>query len=727
MIPRVPSLCGILLLSLPLAAQTLENCRELGHHGRLQDASGCYQKLLASPDPYLRAEANWGLGRPSEANDEFRKAVALQPKNADYKVRWGRLFLERTQVKDAADLFLEALEIKDNHPGAILGLALVASEGFDSKAVELAQKALGVDPKLVEARVLLAQMALEDNNPRKAIEEADKALAIDPEALEAVAIRATVDWLDDKPETPYLARILKVNPVYGEVYATAGRFFVLNRRYEEAIRLYRRALELNPALLKARAELGLNLMRLGQDEEARRQLEQCYNAGERYPAVNNPLRLLDSYKNFKYIKSGDITLKLHKDEAELFQPYIEAEVKRAMATLAAKYKMRLTRPVQVEVYPDHEDFAVRILGMPGMGALGVTFVNVVAMDSPNSRKPGDFHWASTLWHELSHVYTLAATNQRMPRWFTEGMAVYEETAVSPEWGERLLPPVVLAIRDKKLLPVGELDRGFVHPAYPEQLAVSYFQAGRVCSFIEGKWGFQKLLNMMHAFGELKTTPEVIQGQLGVAPEEFDKQFLAWLQAQTKKTVEGFDQWKKGMQHISTLVKAEKHDDVIREGPAIRDLYPDFVEEGNLYEVLADAFLAKGDKSAAAAELERYARAGGRDPEALKKLAALLDGLGRPKEAIQALSRVNYIFPRDEELHRRLGDLYLAQGDTPDAIREYQALAAMRPLDQAACHYSLARAYRQANRLEEAREQILLSLEAAPSYRPAQKLLLELTH
>jgi tetratricopeptide (TPR) repeat protein len=124
-------------------------------------------------------------------------------------------------------------------------------------------------------------------------------------------------------------------------------------------------------------------------------------------------------------------------------------------------------------------------------------------------------------------------------------------------------------------------------------------------------------------------------------------------------------------------------------------------------------------------LERFAHAGGRSPDALKRWATLLEGLGRPKEAAEALNRINYIFPRDEELHRRLGDLYLAQGNTPGAIREFSALVAMKPLDQAACHFSLARAYRQANRLPEAQEQVLLSLEAAPGYRPAQKLLLEL--
>ncbi len=719
-------LCGLLMFGLSALAQTPDHCRQLYRHGRLQETTACYQSLLSSQDPYVRAEAYWGLEQYKDANDNFRKAVELQPKNPDYRVRWGRLFLDREQNQDAVDLFNEALEIKSDHTRALLALAQAASEGFENAAEALAQKAVAADPKLVEARVLLASMALEDNNPRKAVEEADKALAIEPESLEALSLKAAIDLLDDKQETPYLARIFKVDPAYGEVYATAGRFFVLNRRYEEGIALYRKALELNPRLHKARAELGLNLMRLGHDEEARKQLEACYKAGETYPAVGNPLRLLDSYKNFEYIKSGNVILKLHEKEADLLEPYFEAEAKRDIATYEKKYQMRLPWPVQVEVYPDHEDFAVRILGMPGMGALGVTFVNVVAMDSPTSRKPGEFHWASTLRHELSHVFTLAATHQRMPRWFTEGMAVYEETAASPEWGDRMSPQVILAIRDKKLLPVAQLDRGFVHPSYPEQVIVSYFEAGRICDFIQQKWGFQKLLDMMHAYAELKTTPEVIQQQLGVAPEEFDKQFQGWLTAQTKTTVEGFDNWKKGMQRIAELVKAEKNDDVIREAPAVRDLYPDFVEPGNLYEVLADAYLAKGDKSGAAAELTRCAHAGGRSPDALKQLATLLEGLGRPKEAIEALNRINYVYPRDEELHRRLGDLYLAANDAQDAIREYGALVAMKPLDQAASHFSLARAYRMADRREEAKQQVVMSLEAAPGYRPAQKLLLELS-
>ncbi len=717
---------SLLLVAAPLAAQTLDSCRQSYRRGLLAEADRCYQALRASPDPYLRAEANWALDRYREANEAFKQALAAQPGNPDYRDRMGRLYLSHEQTQDAVDLFNEALELKPDHAGALTGLALAAAGGFDAAAIRLAEKALAASPRQIEARVLLATIALEDNNPEKAAEEADKALGVDPQSLEALAIKATIDLLDDKPDSPHLATILKLNPAFGEAYQTAARFFVFNRRYEEAIELYRKALKLNPRLYRARAELGLNLMRLGHDAEARKHLEACYNAGNTYPSVGNPLRLLDSYRNFRYIRRGNYVLKLHEKEADLLEPYVEAELQRAMATLEKKYRTRLDHPVQLELYPDHEDFAVRILGMPGMSALGVTFANVVAMDSPTARRPGEYHWASTLWHELSHVYTLAATRQRMPRWFTEGMAVYEETATSPEWGDRISPQVILAIRDKKLLPVAQLDRGFVHPTYPEQVVVSYFQAGRVCKFIERKWGFDKLLDMTRAFGELKTTPAVIREQLGMTPEEFDKQFLAWVEDETRVTVEGFEGWKKGMQRIRELVNKEQHDDILREAPAVRDLYQDYVEAGNLYQVIADAWLAKGDREAAAAELELYARAGGKDPAVLKLLATLLEEQGRKKEAIQALSRINHIYPLDEELRRRLGGLLLEAGDAQGAVREFRALVAMKPLDQAASFFNLARAYNSAGRQEEAMEQVLLSLEAAPGYRPAQRLLLELS-
>jgi tetratricopeptide (TPR) repeat protein len=667
-----------------------------------------------------QAESLWRVHQWVQANEAFKALVARYPENPDYRVRWGRMYFEHWQPNDANDLFDEALKLKPDHAGALLGKALIAAANYDHAAATLALRALASDPKLVEAQELLARLALEDNDNPKAIEEARKALAIDANAVQGKAILATIDWLADKKDTPW-------DPHAARGYETAGHFFMLNRRYEEAIEFYRKAIALDPQLDTARSQLGINLMRLGRNQEAYQQLKTCWDNGYQDDATKNSLTLMDSYTKFATFKTDRTILVLNRKEADLLLPYFQGEMLRAISTYEKKYRMKLEKPVQVEVYPDHEDFAVRTLGMPGLGALGVTFGYVIAMDSPSGRKPGTFHWASTMWHEMSHVYTLTMTNSRVPRWFTEGLAVHEETALSPEWGDRLGPDEITAIKEKKLLPIEELDRGFIHPSYPQQVIVSYFQAGRVCDYINDKWGWDTLLAMLHDYADNLDTPAVIRKELKVEPAEFDKQFLASVEASTKKTVDNFQQWKTDVKQVSEMSKNKDYGAVIKLGMAIRDLYPDYVEDGNVYELLAGAYLEKGNKPEAIEQLLRYVHIGGRDPGALKLLAKQLTDAGRKKEAADVLDRLNFIYPMDNDAHRKLGDLWIDQGNAQGAVREFRAVVAHSPIDPADAHYNLARAYHLNHQDELAKDELLASLETAPGFRPAQKLLLELNN
>lgn len=717
----------LFLIALPMLAQipaAVEPCAKMRLHGDPQ-AEACYQNLTRSTDRWARAEGLWGVRNYTAANDLFRDLVKEHDKDPALRVRWGYLYLDHWQQSIAGDLFNEALQIDGKYVPALIALARVAADGYSAKAIEFANKALELDPKAYEAHEVLARVALEDNNEAKARDEAQKAVNLSGDALEGMSILATIDWLNDKKASPWLERILKVNPHYGDAYDIAGHYFVINRRYEEGIALYRKALELDPGLQKARAALGLNLMRLGREQEARADLEEAWNAGYQPTESKNTLMLMDKYKDYDTFRTPTTILRLGKKESALLRPYFQEQMDKAIAAYEKKYKFKLPGPVQLEVYPNHPDFEVRTMGMPGLGALGVTFNMVVAMDSPNSRVPGQFHWASTMWHEFSHVYVLEMTHSRVPRWFTEGLAVYEETAASPDWGDRLAPDEITAIRDKRLLPVAEIDRGFIHPSYPEQVVVSYYQAGKICNFIDQKWGYDKLLAMIHDFAALKTTPEVIEMEFKMKPEEFDKEFFAWLGAQTKRTVDGFDEWRKTLKVIAADTKEKKWDDVIREGVRIRDLYPEYVEAGSVYEFLADAYDAKGQKDLETAELARYSKVGGRNPSTLKHLSELQAAAGQKREAAATLERLNLIFPKDEELHKRLGALYLDLNNPPSAVREFAAVVAMPPIDPAGAHYDLARALKLAGRIEDAKDEVLNALEVAPNFKPAQKLLLEL--
>ncbi len=706
--------------------QVFEACYEDWDHGRLAEARRCYAAAARShPDPRLQAEASWKLGDKKRANDLFRAAVEMRPTDAETRVAWGRLFLSTYQRTDAAKLFREALQIDSRNAEAHLGLALVASEGFEGAAIEHANQALEINPNLTEAHTVLAAIALEEEDVKKAEEHLERALQTDGSPLEAYALKAAIDFRGGKQESEWVAKALAYNPKYGEVYATPAHFFVIIRRYKEAVDLYRRAIDIDPELWTAHAQLGVNLWRLGQEAEARRHLEIAH-AADRFSAITvNSLRLMDSLKRFKTYATPRVILKLQEKEADLLRPYMQELLLKAIDTFRVKYNFTPTQPVQLEVYPDHEDFAVRTMGMPGLGALGVTFGYVVAMDSPSGRPPGSFHWGSTLWHELNHVFVLALTQHKAPRWISEGLAVYEESLAGEGWGDRLTPDVIRAIKEKKLLPITELDRGFVRPRYPSQVPVSYYQAGAICEMIAAKWGFPKLLSMLKAYTEGRTTQQVVEQELGLPPAEFDQQFTEFLQARTGRVVTSFEEWRKRMERVVRLAKEKKFAEVVEPARQARDLYPDFVEPGNAYEILAEALLASGDKTGAALELEEYRTAGGRSPRALKKLASLHEELGQPDQARHVLEQLLWIRPGDEELHLRLGELLLAKKQPQRAVREFQSLLAIQPLDPAAAHFNLARAYHQLQNRQKTREHLLAALEAAPGYRPAQKLLLEI--
>ena len=703
-----------------------ENCKVLRRHGQIKEASKCFTDLLRSGDAFARAEGYWGLDQQNEANNEFR-AADKAAKSALVKTEWGNLFLQHYQPGDAATLFTEALAVDPGYAPAYLGLARAAAKNYDRRAPEAAQHALELDPKLYQAHELLAFLALEDNEPKKAAEEAQKALAISNEALDGMAVLASIDWLAGKDQSEWMHRLLKIDPVYGEAYATAAHFLEINHRYSDAIAFYRKALDLNPSLWEARSELGVNLMRQGDDAEARQELEKCYDAHFRNAETKNSLTLLDSLSNFETFKTANTILRLNKKEAALLRPYVEAEMQRDIAAYEKRYNIKLPGPVRLEMYPNHDDFIVRTLGLPGQGGLlGVTFGLMVVMDSPSARPPGEFNWADTMRHEFSHVFVLYETHNFVPRWFTEGLAVHEEGLASPDWGARTTPEIVAALEKKQLLPVLELDKGFVRPTFPTQVMVSYYEAGKLCDFIAQKWGENALLAMIHSYAEHKTTEEAIQANLHEGAAAFDKDFLAWMDQQTGNTVKHFPDWKKDMKTLYESLEAGKLDDVIREGITARDEYPDYTGSGSAYEALADAYRQKGNQPAAIAELEKYSKAGGTGVAALKKLADWEQKAGHAKEARTILAKLNYIYPEDEETHRRLGSLLLEAGDAEGAVREGQALVALKPTDTAESHYELARALKAARRLNEAKDQVVLALEAAPDYKPAQQLLLQLS-
>ena len=489
------------------------------------------------------------------------------------------------------------------------------------------------------------------------------------------------------------------NPAFGKIYAEQAHFYVITRRYRQATERLRKAVALDPTLWQAHADLGVNLMREGLEGEGRRRLEIAYN-GDPYSAKTvNTLRLMDSFGDFVTLSNKEraapadeqellasltkpeILVKLHKDEAELLRPYVFELSERAVAGFSKKYDFTPEKPIQIELYPNHDDFAVRTMAMPGIGLLGVTFGYVVAMDSPSGREPGGFHWGTTLWHELAHVFTLEATDHLAPRWYSEGVSMYEEWQGDPRWGESIGPDFISAVRQEKLLPIAELDRGFIRPRFPGQVQISYMQAGLVCRFIAREWGEEKLAVLLRGFARNTSTADNIEAALGLDAEEFDSRFQDYLREFIGPVLDGLKGWRGDLQKALEAAREEDWESVVEPAVEAKQTYPQYVGSGNPYVLLAEAYDRTGKRDAAIGELSAYERRGGRNPEMLKKLGKWLAEAGRGAEAAWVYEGIVYNWPQDEEVHRRLGDLLYDQGEYRRARERIPRRPGARPAEQ----------------------------------------------
>ena len=716
----------------------LRACDRHYHRGEHAEAGTCYSRLASeSLDAAVRAEIAWRLGDLQAANAFFRTAVELDPESPSIRNRWGRLFLATHQADEAVRLFMEALELDEDYVPARLGIAEVALGRFEDRASTTIDEVMDAGGAHVEAYLMSAQMSLELGALAPAREGLGEALRIaeaeDLPPLEAYALLAAADVLEGITASEWTDRALDYNPSYGDIYATPAHFYLINRRYREAIDLLFEAVRIQPDLWSAHTELGVNLLRQNRVDEARAHLALAYQGDPFSAQTVNTLRLIDSFENFEVLSrelpdpaaAPGMLLRLHEDEAPVLDAYVTGLVADSIRTFTERYRFELQEPVVVELYPEHDDFAVRTLGLPGIGLLGVAFGYLVAMDSPSGSREGEFHWGTTLWHEIAHIFTLEATGNLVPRWFSEGVSVFEEWSTGPLPGRHIPVRVLEAMADDRFLPVTELDGGFMRPTFEGQVIVSYTQAGLLCQYIAREWGQQGLVDMLTGFAEGLDTAGAIREGLGIAPEALDSGFKEFLDARFFATLNSLDDWKELSRATYEALDAGDWERVIESADAAIEAFPDYVDNRDAYIPRALAYDELGRRPEALDTLETYWQLGGYSPDALRRLGTGLHEAGRRADAVAVYNDLIMVTPLDAEVHATLGDWMLAEGMADGALREYQALLAMEPHDMAGTHYRLATAWLELEDQARTREHLLYALETAPHYREAQQLLLEI--
>jgi tetratricopeptide (TPR) repeat protein len=349
------------------------------------------------------------------------------------------------------------------------------------------------------------------------------------------------------------------------------------------------------------------------------------------------------------------------------------------------------------------------------------------MDSPSGQRRGNFHWGSVLWHEMAHVFTLSATGHRVPRWLSEGLSVYEEWTSGPTPGVAVTTMALDAFKDGKFLPIESIDDGFMRPSYDGQIQVSYEQAGLMSLFAAERFGFARVAQFLRAFNDpAVVTGSAIQSVFEVTPAEFDTQFKAFMEQRFAPYLKDPNRWPELLRRAHTMLESRNWREARDAAQAAITMLPEFTSGGSAYEVLAAAEEGAGNTDAAIAAWQAWRKAGGWNPTGMRKLGELLLAAGRKAEATEVLASVNWSDPLTPDVHDQLGRLLVEQNRGAEALREFQVLLALRPLDTAAANFGLAQALRLTGDNARARRRLLESLETAPNYRPAQRMLLEMT-
>ena len=723
--------------------------------GRRQDARRTLQRVLDGSQPRTVADFTRGgraaraLGQFKVANDEyFRRGNRLAPGDVALNTAWGDLFLEKGDKPNALKSYQDALKADETHVAARVGLARVASEGNPPAAREALEAALKINPNAVPAHLLSAELALDDRRRDEAEASIGKALDVNPASLEAIALRAGAAFAANKPaevET-HAQAALKINPTYGEVYRIVADHAARGYLFDEAAAFVRKALITDPNNAQAYADLGMYLLRTGDEGEARVALEKAFKDDPFNVSTFNSLDLLDTLAKFETITDGDLVFKFHPDEVAVMREQAIPLAKEALEALSKRYQFTPKGPLLIEMFPKHDDFAVRTIGLPGMiGALGACFGRVVTLDSPRARKPGEFNWGETLWHELAHVITLQMSGNRVPRWLTEGISVYEERRARPEWGKESDVSFAQALADGKAIKLDVLNEAF---SDPKTISLAYYQASLVVDHLVQTHGEPALWKMLRAYGRGLETEAALQDAYGLTIAQLQTSFDAY----TDK-------------NYAAIVRALKGPE-LKEKPSLdglKKLAADNPESFRVHMMLADALNTAGDKAAAIATFERAAvllptanglgnphayiariateqkdndrairayeavlQIDNADVESARKLATLLEAKGDPARTEDAYRRLVAADPFDSAAQTALGRLALRRKDTTSALRAFRSALATKPQDVAGAHTDLGEALLMAGQAAAAKRATLDALEIAPSYERAQDLLLKIS-
>jgi tetratricopeptide (TPR) repeat protein len=715
-------------------------------------------QLRVAPWRYREASAEVAVGRfmlsqgvdPKKVLDAiYNDAKKQQPNLVDPWLASGDLALEKNDFALAAEAFEKAAKLAADEPDAQFGLARAYAPSDPKMAQDAIEAALAINPWHIESLLFLVDDHIDSERYDQARELLDRVQQINPEHPRLWAYRAVLAHLKNEPEkeTQYRQAALRWWTTNPEVDHLIGTKLSQKYRFAEGAQYQRQSLKLDADYLPAKIQLAQDLLRLGDEEGGWPLANQVYDKDGYNVLAHNLVTLHDSLGQFRTLEAVGFLLRMDAREAEIYGVRVLSLLQRAKERLCEKYDVKIDEPVVIELFPRQQDFAIRTFGLPGgAGFLGVCFGRVITANSPASQGEHPTNWEATLWHEFCHVVTLHKTNNKMPRWLSEGISVYEERQADPTWGQTISPRYREMMLGDDLTPVSQLSGAFLHPPTPLHLQFAYYESSLVVEFLVEKHGLAMLKRILVDLGVGMPINDALARYAG-SLDALDRDFAEFAVKRAKQMAPKADwsdpklpasagskvvsAWIKhhpanyqALARLTTqLVKEKKWEAALDPLKKMVELYPDDGGGSNPYTALATVYRELGDAKAERAALEKLVSLTDDSVDALNRLLELSLAAEDWAAAARFGDRLLAINPLRPAAYRGLATAAQRAAEDKQAISAWQALLLLDPVDPAEAHYQLATLLHKTGDLAAAKRQALQALEEAPRYRAAQRELL----
>lgn len=682
----------------------------------------------------------------------FATAQKGDPKLRDVYLARGQLALDKRDYPLAAKVFEEGLKQLPNDPDLHWGRGRAYAGGDREVALASFQAALKANSRHVPTLLQFVDHHIDGEAYEEANKVLEEVLDVNPSHPDAWAYRAVIAHLKNDPVGERFGRekALSSWPTNPRVDFLIGEKLSAKYRFAEGAAYQRKAREFDPEYLPAMAQLASDLLRLGEDAEGWALAEAVHKRDEYDVEAFNLVTLRETMNKYAALNNDDFVIRMAAPEVAIYGPRVLALLRRAKDVLTTKYGIELAKPTYIEIFADQRDFAVRTFGLPDVsGFLGVCFGRVVTANSPATSRSAT-NWESVLWHEFCHVVTLQMTKNKMPRWLSEGISVYEERQANPAWGMRIDARYREMMLGGDLVPVGKLSAAFLAPKSPRHLQFAYLQSSLVVEYIIGRHGVDAIRGVL---ADLRKGVEINAAlEKHTAPlDTLEKDFAAYAKEQAENLAPKLDwtrpdadlllpdaaeklaEWEKDHPdnywilrlNAQRLIEQQKWAEAKVPLQRLIELFPQQKGGDSAYRLLAAASRALNDQPGERATLQRWAEI---DDEATEAYLRLMELAAAEKDwptVARNSERYLAVNPLVAPPYRYLAQAATGMGDDSLAVVAWRTLLTLDVPERADGNYQLAQLLRKRGDLADARRHVLRSLGGTPGYREALSLLLEL--